>query len=109
MCPGHQGLEYGMETIGTSASGPQPTAAHLSSPTLTHRDQGSAPFPASLTPPFPPQCLLPPPPPPVEYPPLSRVSSAPGLPVNSAATSLASASVRPTTQECSVSPCRSKE
>ena len=60
MCPGHQGLEYGMETIGTSASGPQPTAAHLSSPTLTHRDQGSAPFPASLTPPFPPQCLLPP-------------------------------------------------
>ena len=55
MCPGHQGLEYGMETIGTSASGPQPTAAHLSSPTLTHRDQGSAPFPASLTPPFPPQ------------------------------------------------------
>lgn len=37
--------------------------------------------------------------------PLCRVSSAPGLPVSAAATSLASASVRPTTQQSSLSAC----
>ena len=98
-------------------SGPQPTAAHLSSPTPTHRDQGSGPLPRfQLSPPYllhlstcslkHPDAL--PCPPWLGHPPLSRVSSAPGLPVSSAATSLASASVRPTTQQSSVLPCRSK-
>lgn len=39
--------EWGMRTIGTSASEPQPTATHLSSPSPTHRDQGSSPLPHS--------------------------------------------------------------
>ena len=109
--------EWGMGTIGTSASEPQPTATHLSSPSPIHRDQGSSPLPHSQL--FRPYllylttCSLKHPdalpcPPQLRYPPLSRVSSAPGLPVNSAATSLASASVRPTTQQSFVSPCRSK-
>lgn len=74
---------------------PQTTAAHLSSPTptltfptLPLQDPG---YLSSL--------------PRLRHSPLSRVSSAPGLPVSSAATSLASASVRPTTQQSSLSPC----
>lgn len=47
-------------------------------------------------------------PPQLRHSPLSRASSAPGLPVSSAATSLASASDRPTTQQSS-SPCKSRE
>lgn len=73
------------------------------------RTSGSAkqnPQPARSAPPSPP--ASPTPPLPGRPSPRSRVSSAPGLPVSSAAASLASASVRPTTQQSSPWPCRTR-
>lgn len=104
--------EQGTRTGGTSSpplcTFPAPTSPPPAQTTIRPSD----PFSTFLTPPPLPQdpplrgpATLPCPPQP-RHSPLCRVSCVPGFPVSSAAIFLASASVRPTTQQSSLSPYR---